>query len=89
MHCCNDFLKVFIHLWYNSDNICLWSCSLAVPVLAGWVYGFVVLCPGALKGSTSSDSGFKASQKMGKQLSLIRQTVKSRESYLPPLLYKT
>ena len=24
----------------------LWPCSLAVPVLAGWVYGFVVLCPG-------------------------------------------
>ena len=22
-------------------NNCLWSCSLAVPVLAGWVYGFV------------------------------------------------
>ena len=29
---------------------------------------FVVLCPGAPKGSTSSGSGFKASQKMGPQL---------------------
>ena len=31
-------------------------------------YGFVVLCPGTSEGSTSSCSGFKASQKMGQQL---------------------
>ena len=47
---------------------CLWPCSLAVPVLAGWVYGFMVLCPGTPKGSTGSCSGFKASQKTGLQL---------------------
>ena len=29
---------------------------------------FVVLCPGTPEGSTSSDSSFKASQKMGQQL---------------------
>ena len=44
---------------YNSNS--LWPCSLAVPVLAGWVYGFVVLCPGTPEGSTGSGSGFKAS----------------------------
>ena len=49
-------------------TICLWPCSLAVPVLAGWVYGFVVLCPGTPEGSTGSCSGFKASQKTGQQL---------------------
>ena len=47
---------------------CLWPCSLAVPVQAGWVYGFVVLCPGTPEGSTGNCSGFKASQKMGQQL---------------------
>ena len=46
----------------------VWPCSLAVPVLAGWVYGFVVLCPGTPEGSTGSCSGFKASQKTGNQL---------------------
>ena len=46
----------------------LWPCSLAVPVLAGWVYAFVVLCPGTPEGSTGSDSGFKASQKTGQRL---------------------
>ena len=46
----------------------LWPCSLAVPVLAGWVYAFVVLCPGTPEGSTGSDSGFKASQKTGNGL---------------------
>ena len=30
---------------YRRSNSCLWPCSLAVPVLAGWVYDFVVLCP--------------------------------------------
>ena len=29
---------------------------------------FVVLCPGTPKGSAGSDSGFKASQKMGQRL---------------------
>ena len=42
---------------------CLWPCSLAVPVLARWVYVFfVVLC------STGSGSGFKESQKKGQRL---------------------
>ena len=49
-------------------NNCLWPCSLAVPVLVGWIYGFVVLCPGTPEGSTGSCSGFKASQKTGQQL---------------------
>ena len=42
-----------------------------------WPGGFmftVVLCPGTPKGSTGSGSGFKASQKTGQRLSLIRQT---------------
>ena len=46
---------------------CLWPCSLAVPVLAELVYGFVVQCPGTPEGSTGSCSGFKASQKTGQQ----------------------
>ena len=46
----------------------MWPCSLAVPVLAGWIYGFVVVCPGTPKGSTGSCSGFKASQKTGNSL---------------------
>ena len=52
----------------QTDNFCLWPCSLAVPVLTGWAYGFVVLCPGTPEGSTGSCSGFKASQKTGQQL---------------------
>ena len=31
-------------------------------------HGFVILCPGTPEGSTSSGSGFKASQKMGQRL---------------------
>ena len=46
---------------------CLWPCSLAVPVLAGWVY-VIVLCPGTPEGSTGSGSGLKASQKTGQRL---------------------
>ena len=46
----------------------LWPCSLAVPVLAGWVYAFVVLCPGTPEGLNGSGSGFKASQKTGQRL---------------------
>ena len=46
----------------------LWPCSLAVPVLAGWVCAFVVLCPGTPEGSTGSGSGFKTSQKTGQRL---------------------
>ena len=53
---------------FFQTHSCLWPCSLAVPVLAGWVYGFVVLCPGTPKGSTGNCSGFKASQKTGQQL---------------------
>ena len=52
----------------SSVTVCLWPCSLAVPVLAGWVMLFVVLCPGTSEGSTSSGSGFKASQKTGQRL---------------------
>ena len=46
----------------------LWPCSLAVPVLAGWVYAFVVLCPGTPEGSTGSGSDFRTSQKTGQRL---------------------
>ena len=52
----------FCGFMYRRRNACSWPCSLAVPVLAGWVYGFVV---GAPEGSTDSGSGFKASQKTG------------------------
>ena len=52
----------FCGFMYRRRNACLWPCSLAVPVLVGWVYGFVV---GALEGS---GSGFKASQKTGLRL---------------------
>ena len=38
--------------------IFLWPCPWLLPVLAGWVYGFVVLCQ-----ETGSGSGFKVSQK--------------------------
>ena len=55
----------FCGFMYRRRNACLWPCSLAVPVLAGWVYGFVV---GAPEGSTDSGSGFKASQKTGLRL---------------------
>ena len=50
------------------QTYCLWPCSLAVPGLAGWIYGFLVLCPGTPEGSTGSCSVFKASQKTGQQL---------------------
>ena len=46
--------------------------------LPGGIMVFVVLCPGAPEGSTSSGYGFKVSQKMGPQLkSLIPQTGRS------------
>ena len=49
---------------------------------------FVVLCPGAHKGSNGSGSGFKVSQKLGLQLKgLSEQTGRSRESNLRPLVY--
>ena len=54
-----------------AEGNCLWSCSLAVQVLAGWFYDFVGLCPGTPKGSTSSGSGFKASQKTGQRLKFL------------------
>ena len=61
----------FMFLWFYVPrrNACLWPCSLAVPVLAGWVYGFVV---GAPEGSTDSGSGFKASQKTGLRLKVFK-----------------
>ena len=46
----------------------LWPCSLAVPVLAGWVYAFCGSMSRNLEGSTGSASGFKASQKTGNGL---------------------
>ena len=49
-------------------GICLWPCSLAVPVLASGFMLFVVLCPGTPEGSTGSGSGFKESQKRGQRL---------------------
>ena len=55
----------FCGFMYPRCNACLWPCSLAVPVLAGCVYGSVV---GAPEGSTDSGSGFKASQKTGLRL---------------------
>ena len=42
--------------------------------MAGLVYGFVVLCPGALEGSTGSGSDFEASQETGSQLLKSRPT---------------
>ena len=57
-----------IHLKEQSAKHCLWQCSLAVPVLAGLVMLFVVLCPGTPEGSTGSGSGFNASQKTGQRL---------------------
>ena len=56
-------ISIYIYIY-----IFLWPCSLAVSVLAGWVYGFVVLCPGAPEGSTSSGSGFKRLRKRGNGL---------------------
>ena len=47
---------------------------------------FVVLCPGAPKGSTRSGSGFEVSQKTGP--GLIQKTGRSQESNLQPLVYK-
>ena len=35
----------FCDFMYRRRNPCLWPCSLALPVLAGWVYGFVVGAP--------------------------------------------
>ena len=46
----------------KNNNLFLWPCSLAVPVLAGWVYAFCGSCPGTPEGSTGSGSGFKVSQ---------------------------
>ena len=43
--------------------------------MAGWVYGFVVLCPGALEGSTGNGSGFKAAQKTGPRLKVSSDRV--------------
>ena len=65
----NVHLLHIVHLTeLETVFICLWPCSLAVPVLAWWVYGSVVLCPGTPEGSTGSCSGFKASQKTEQQL---------------------
>ena len=59
----------FFYIYFGEYSFfALWQCCLAIPVLAGWGYGSVVLCPGALEGSTGSGSGFKASQKTGQRL---------------------
>ena len=51
---------------------------------------FVALCPGTSEGSTGIGSGFKASQKTGQRVKVSsRQTGRSRESNLRPLVYKT
>ena len=55
----------------------------------GFVFVFVVLCPGAPEGSTGSGSCIIAPQKTGLALSLFRQTGWSRESNLRPQVYKT
>ena len=52
-------VKYMTNLWLFLGNNQYWN---------GWVYSFVVLCPGAPEGSTGSGSGFKASQKMGPRL---------------------
>ena len=48
----SSFLEnVKIHLFSQAvTRLFLWPCSLPVPVLAGWVYAFVVLCPGTPEG---------------------------------------
>ena len=71
--CISTYINLYYDSWYRHTQIvpaiyCLWQCSLAVPVLAGGVYSFVVLCPGAPEGLTGSGSGFKASQKTGQRL---------------------
>ena len=50
------------------SELFLWPCSLAVPVLAGWVYAFCGSMSRNSEGSTGSGSGFKASQKTGQRL---------------------
>ena len=44
---------------------------------------FVVLCQKALKGSTGSGSGFKASQKMGPRLEVSPDTAASQFVKMP------
>ena len=44
---------------------------VAVFVLAGWVYVFVVVCPRAPEGSTGSGSDLKASQKTGQRFKVL------------------
>ena len=66
--CISTYINLYYDSWYRHTQIVpaiyyLWPCSLAVPVLAGGVYSFVVLCPGAPECSTGSGSGFKASHK--------------------------
>ena len=61
MHCFLGALRV-----KKEINCCLWPCSLAVPVLAGWVYCFVVVCSGTpavvlvLKHLRKQDKGLKS-----------------------------
>ena len=75
----------------GASHLCF--CGRDVWLYQYWPGGFmlfVVLCPGTPEGSSGSGSGFKASQKTGQRLkSLIRQTGRSRESHLRPLVYKT
>ena len=51
---------------------------------------FVVLCPGTPKGSTSSGSGFKASQKMRQRLKVSSNRLgEAKNRTCNPLVYKT
>ena len=61
----------FLHTIVAGDHLLydfLWPCSLAVPVLARWVYAFCGSMSRNSEGSTGSGSGFKLSQKTGQRL---------------------
>ena len=64
-------MKLSTWRWPVPNTQCLWLLYSCSQYLAGWAYAFVLfLCPGALKGSPGSGSGFKASQKKGPLLSI-------------------
>ena len=51
---------------------------------------FVVLCPGTPEGSTSSGSGFKASQKTGQRLKVSKGAkIRNRYNQVPHLTQDT
>ena len=59
---------------------CLWLCSLAVPALARWVYGFSGSISKNTEDSTGSGSGFKVSQKTGQRLKVSSDTLGEAEN---------